>query len=188
MIEVVGTDRPLRRRHPAGRDGRQVRRRHLRPDRPQRRRQDDVLQRAQRVRAPGHGEVDGVRREPAEDDPLPPRPLGRAAHVPDRAGDRGAVDLRQRGDGPRALEDASTGSRRDETSRPRSSSSGSSRTRTRRWARSGAGERRLVEVARAVVGSPRVVLLDEPAAGLPDEETEHLSAVIRRSRSTPARS
>ena len=44
----------------------------------------------------------------------------------------------------------------------------------------GAGERRLVEVARAVVGSPRVVLLDEPAAGLPDEETEHLSDVIRQ--------
>ncbi len=44
----------------------------------------------------------------------------------------------------------------------------------------GAGERRLVEVARAVVGSPRVVLLDEPAAGLPDEETEHLSSVIRQ--------
>jgi len=43
-----------------------------------------------------------------------------------------------------------------------------------------AAQRRLVEVARAVVGSPRVVLLDEPAAGLPDEETEHLGAVIRR--------
>jgi branched-chain amino acid transport system ATP-binding protein len=33
---------------------------------------------------------------------------------------------------------------------------------------------------RAVVGKPRLVLLDEPAAGLPDEETEHLSAVIQR--------
>jgi ABC-type branched-subunit amino acid transport system ATPase component len=43
----------------------------------------------------------------------------------------------------------------------------------------GARERRLVEVARAVVGSPRVVLLDEPAAGLPAEETEHLSRVIK---------
>jgi ABC-type branched-subunit amino acid transport system ATPase component len=43
----------------------------------------------------------------------------------------------------------------------------------------GARERRLVEVARAVVGRPRLVLLDEPAAGLPDEETEHLSRVIR---------
>jgi branched-chain amino acid transport system ATP-binding protein len=42
-----------------------------------------------------------------------------------------------------------------------------------------ARERRLVEVARAVVGKPRLVLLDEPAAGLPDTETEHLSRVIR---------
>jgi branched-chain amino acid transport system ATP-binding protein len=41
------------------------------------------------------------------------------------------------------------------------------------------GERRLVEVARAVVGRPKVVLLDEPAAGLPDEETTHLGQVIR---------
>jgi branched-chain amino acid transport system ATP-binding protein len=44
----------------------------------------------------------------------------------------------------------------------------------------GMRERRLVEVARAVVGRPRVVLLDEPAAGLPDEETQHLARVIRR--------
>ncbi len=42
-----------------------------------------------------------------------------------------------------------------------------------------ARDRRLVEVARAVVGQPRVVLLDEPAAGLPDEETEHMSKVIQ---------
>ncbi len=40
-------------------------------------------------------------------------------------------------------------------------------------------QRRLVEVARAVVGTPRVVLLDEPGAGLPEAETEHLGAVIR---------
>ena len=43
-----------------------------------------------------------------------------------------------------------------------------------------AHERRLVEVARAVVGAPRVVLLDEPAAGLPDEETRQLGTVIQR--------
>jgi ABC-type branched-subunit amino acid transport system ATPase component len=42
-----------------------------------------------------------------------------------------------------------------------------------------AGERRLVEVARAIVGRPKVVLLDEPAAGLPDEETIHLGGIIR---------
>jgi branched-chain amino acid transport system ATP-binding protein len=46
--------------------------------------------------------------------------------------------------------------------------------------RLGARERRLVEVARAVVGRPRLVLLDEPAAGLSDEETGHLGEVIRK--------
>jgi branched-chain amino acid transport system ATP-binding protein len=44
----------------------------------------------------------------------------------------------------------------------------------------GAHERRLVEIARAVVGQPRVVLLDEPGAGLPDEQTEELGVVIQR--------
>ena len=43
----------------------------------------------------------------------------------------------------------------------------------------GAAERRLVEVARAVVGKPRLVLLDEPAAGLPEDETSVLRDVIR---------
>jgi branched-chain amino acid transport system ATP-binding protein len=42
-----------------------------------------------------------------------------------------------------------------------------------------AGQRRLVEVARTVAGKPRLILLDEPAAGLPDEETAHLTSVIK---------
>ena len=44
----------------------------------------------------------------------------------------------------------------------------------------GAAERRLVEIARAVVGTPRIVLLDEPAAGLPDEETERMGKIIQK--------
>jgi branched-chain amino acid transport system ATP-binding protein len=44
----------------------------------------------------------------------------------------------------------------------------------------GAGERRLVELARAVVGHPRVILLDEPAAGLPEQESERTSQVIQK--------
>ena len=43
----------------------------------------------------------------------------------------------------------------------------------------GVKERRFIEVARAVVGQPKLILLDEPAAGLPDAETELLGDIIR---------
>ena len=41
-------------------------------------------------------------------------------------------------------------------------------------------ERRLVELAKCVVGRPRMVLLDEPGAGLGEAETERLVHLIRQ--------
>lgn len=43
----------------------------------------------------------------------------------------------------------------------------------------GAKDRRFIEVARAVVGAPKLILLDEPAAGLPEQETATLAQIIR---------
>ena len=44
------------------------------------------------------------------------------------------------------------------------------------------GTQKQVEMARALIGAPKLLLLDEPAAGLNHEEVEHLGALIHRVR------
>jgi len=44
------------------------------------------------------------------------------------------------------------------------------------------GARHLLEMARALASEPRLLLLDEPAAGLNDEETARLAETVRRIR------
>jgi branched-chain amino acid transport system ATP-binding protein len=44
------------------------------------------------------------------------------------------------------------------------------------------GERHLLEIARALASEPRLLLLDEPAAGLNDDETARLADTVRKIR------
>ena len=173
-----GPHRALRRRHPDRRRERRLPRRDLRPDRPERRRQDDVLQRPQRLRQARRRLDPRPSARTCSDGRLQARALGAAAHVPDRAGDRAAVGVRQRGDDPRALgrEARAPGG---PTCWPRSSSSGSRsprRPRSAGSARASGGSSRSPAPSSAV---PASCCSTSPRAGLPDEETEHLGQVIQ---------
>jgi len=41
------------------------------------------------------------------------------------------------------------------------------------------GERHLAEIAKALIGSPCLVMLDEPGAGMSESESKHLEGIIR---------
>lgn len=41
------------------------------------------------------------------------------------------------------------------------------------------GERHLTEIAKALIGKPKLVMLDEPGAGMSESESHHLEKVIR---------
>ena len=56
----------------------------------------------------------------------------------------------------------------------------------RAWAKAGSlpyGEQRRVEIARALMLNPRLLLLDEPAAGMNPQETQDLLELVRKLRS-----
>jgi len=48
------------------------------------------------------------------------------------------------------------------------------------------GQRQLVELAIVLAGEPQVILLDEPAAGMTNEETERTAAIIKKINRTTA--
>ena len=98
----------------------------VRADRPERRGEDDVLQRPERVRQAANGRGAGVRRGPPAHDRLQAGALGAQAHVPAGAGDPAPLRVRERGHDPRALR--RNRASRAEAVRTRSPSSASSRS------------------------------------------------------------
>ena len=154
VIEVHGLTVRFAGVTPIDDDERRLPRRDVRPDRPERRRQDDVLQRPQRLRQARVGLDPRLRREPARDGRLQARPLGLRRTFQTEHGDRAAVGVRQRRDDPRALGRearlaASRRARRDRLRRARSAAEGQGRGLGARRAAARRGRARRRRQARA---------------------------------------
>ncbi|RLL69666.1 ATP-binding cassette domain-containing protein [Streptomyces sp. Z26] len=80
--------------------------------------------------------------------------------------------------GPRGLFGAGRRRRREETARAGLAAVGLAGYAARRASELSHGQRRLLDLAAALATSPRVLLLDEPAAGLTDRDVDRLLGVL----------
>ena len=124
------------------------------------------------------------RQEPAADAAAPDRAARDRAHVPERRAlphdDRARQRARRRPHAHDAVRRRGAAERA--RARGRSTTSGSRTSRSGPAAGLPFGTLKRVELARALVAEPRLLLLDEPAGGLNHEEVAELGAFIRKLR------
>ena len=151
-----------------------------RPDRPERRREDDPCQRHHRIRLPDCG-LGRARRGPDHVvEPSPPGTRGARPDVPAQPVVRVAVRPGERRGGRARLGGGSREARRRTTALLELL--GLEVYRARPAGTLAHGDERKLGVARALATAPRFVLMDEPAAGLPEAEVPEFAAVVNTVR------